>query len=62
MPELPEVETTKRGLEPLIVDRKIISVHIYKKKASLGNPQTSYSYLKKSNHPENIETCKIFTN
>ena len=32
MPELPEVETTKRGLEPLIVDRKIISVHIYKKK------------------------------
>ena len=37
MPELPEVETTKRGLEPLIVDRKITSVHIYKKKASLGN-------------------------
>ena len=32
MPELPEVETTRRGLEPLIVDRKINSVHIYKKK------------------------------
>ena len=32
MPELPEVETTRRGLEPLIVDRKILSVHIYKKK------------------------------
>jgi formamidopyrimidine-DNA glycosylase len=31
MPELPEVETTRRGLEPLIVDRKILSVHIYKK-------------------------------
>ena len=32
MPELPEVETTRRGLEPLIVERKILSVHIYKKK------------------------------
>ena len=32
MPELPEVETTKRGLEPLIINRTIISVHIYKKK------------------------------
>tara|TARA_B110000305_G_scaffold64762_1_gene72277 strand:- start:672 stop:1484 length:813 start_codon:yes stop_codon:yes gene_type:complete len=32
MPELPEVETTRRGLEPLIVNRKILSVHIYKKK------------------------------
>jgi formamidopyrimidine-DNA glycosylase len=32
MPELPEVETTRRGLEPLIVDRIILSVHIYKKK------------------------------
>ena len=31
MPELPEVETTRRGLEPLIVDRKIISTHIYNK-------------------------------
>jgi len=31
MPELPEVETTRRGLEPLIVERKILSVHIYKK-------------------------------
>jgi formamidopyrimidine-DNA glycosylase len=32
MPELPEVETTRKGLEPLITDRKIISAHIYKKK------------------------------
>ena len=32
MPELPEVETTKRGLEPLIVNRRIVSAHIYKKK------------------------------
>ena len=32
MPELPEVETTRLGLNPLITDKKIISVHIYKKK------------------------------
>ena len=32
MPELPEVETTRRGLEPLIVDRKITSVQKKKKK------------------------------
>ena len=32
MQELPEVETTRKGLEPLITDRKIISAHIYKKK------------------------------
>ena len=32
MPELPEVETTLKGLEPLITDRKILSVQIYKKK------------------------------
>ena len=30
MPELPEVETTKRGLEPHIVNRQVISIHIYK--------------------------------
>ena len=32
MPELPEVETTRKGLKPLIANKKIISVHIYKKK------------------------------
>ena len=32
MPELPEVETTRKGLEPLIVDRIITSIHIYKEK------------------------------
>ena len=32
MPELPEVETTRLGLEPLITDKIIISTHIYKKK------------------------------
>jgi len=32
MPELPEVETTRRGLEALITDKEIISVHVYIKK------------------------------
>jgi formamidopyrimidine-DNA glycosylase len=32
MPELPEVETTRKGLEPLITNKKILSVNIYKKK------------------------------
>ena len=36
MPELPEVETTRLGLEPLITDKRIISVHIYIKKNSDG--------------------------
>jgi|JYMV01.1.fsa_nt_gi formamidopyrimidine-DNA glycosylase len=32
MPELPEVETTKRGLEPLIVNQTIAEVGIHRKK------------------------------
>ena len=32
MPELPEVETTRKGLERLITGRTILSVHIFKKK------------------------------
>jgi formamidopyrimidine-DNA glycosylase len=43
MPELPEVETTRKGLEPLIIDKKIISVHIYKKKLRWDIP----THLKK---------------
>ena len=31
MPELPEVETTRRGLEPLIVGRKIVATRIHQK-------------------------------
>ena len=31
MPELPEVETTKRGLEPHIVGRQVLSAQIYQK-------------------------------
>jgi len=32
MPELPEVETTRKGLEPLLTAKTILSVHLYKKK------------------------------
>ena len=31
MPELPEVETTKRGLEPHIVGKHVLSVGIHQK-------------------------------
>ena len=46
MPELPEVETTKRGLEPLIVNRKILSAHIYKKKLRWEIPSHLIDTLK----------------
>ena len=44
MPELPEVETTRKGLELLITNRKILSVRIYKKKLRWEIP----SHLKKT--------------
>ena len=46
MPELPEVETTRRGLEPLIVDRIITSIHIYKKKLRWEIPSHLVNTLK----------------
>ena len=46
MPELPEVETTRRGLEPLITDKKILSVHIYKKKLRWEIPSHLKNTLK----------------
>jgi len=46
MPELPEVETTRRGLEPLIVDRKITSIHIYKEKLRWEIPKHLVNTLK----------------
>ena len=49
MPELPEVETTRRGLEPLITGRKIISVHIYNKKLRWEIPTHLKSTLKDKN-------------
>ena len=46
MPELPEVETTRRGLEPLITDKKIVSIHIYKKKLRWDIPSHLTNTLK----------------
>ena len=46
MPELPEVETTKRGLEPLILNRRILSAHIYKKKLRWEIPSHLIETLK----------------
>ena len=46
MPELPEVETTKRGLEPLIVNRRILSAQIYKKKLRWEIPSHLIETLK----------------
>ena len=46
MPELPEVETTRRGLDPLITDKKIISIHIYKKKLRWEIPSHLTNTLK----------------
>ena len=46
MPELPEVETTKRGLEPLILNRRILSAHIYKKKLRWDIPSHLIETLK----------------
>ena len=31
MPELPEVETTKRGLEPRVVGKQVLSAQIHQK-------------------------------
>ena len=49
MPELPEVETTRRGLERLITDRRINSVHIYIKKLRWEIPSHLESTLKGRN-------------
>ena len=46
MPELPEVETTRRGLEPLVENRKVTSVHLYKKKLRWEIPSRIKSTLK----------------
>jgi len=49
VPELPEVETTRRGLEPLIVNRRILSVHIYKKKLRWEVPSHLIETLSQKN-------------
>ena len=32
MPELPEVETTRRGIEPHVVGRRIVAVHVHERR------------------------------
>jgi len=39
MPELPEVETIKRGLGRLIIDKKILEVKIYNEKSFMGDKE-----------------------
>jgi len=46
VPELPEVETTRLGLEPLIINHKVLSVHIYKKKLRWEIPSHLIKTLK----------------
>ena len=40
MPELPEVETTRRGLEPYAVGRQIVAVHVYDRRLRWPVPRT----------------------
>jgi len=40
MPELPEVETTRRGIEPRLVGRRIVSVHVYDARLRWPVPST----------------------
>ena len=51
MPELPEVETTRKGLEPLITYKKVVSAHIYKKKLRWEIPP----HLKKTLKDQSIK-------
>jgi formamidopyrimidine-DNA glycosylase len=46
VPELPEVETTRRGLEPLIINRRVLSAHIYKEKLRWEIPSHLIETLK----------------
>ena len=36
MPELPEVETIRRGLEKYILNKKIVQIKVLEKKSFLG--------------------------
>ena len=40
MPELPEVETTRRGLAPLVVGRRVIAMHVYDRRLRWSVPST----------------------
>ncbi|MBE9516420.1 MAG: bifunctional DNA-formamidopyrimidine glycosylase/DNA-(apurinic or apyrimidinic site) lyase [Proteobacteria bacterium] len=46
MPELPEVETTRRGIQPLLRDRRITAVHIRQAKLRWPVPRSLKTKLK----------------
>ena len=46
MPELPEVETTKRGLESHIVGRQVLSVGIHQKQLRWEIPSHLHTTIK----------------
>ena len=46
MPELPEVETTRRGVQPLLCNRRIVTVHIRQGKLRWPVPPSLRSKLK----------------
>lgn len=45
MPELPEVETVKRGLEKLILKRKIRKVEVFCEKSFVGDPEAVVGHM-----------------
>jgi formamidopyrimidine-DNA glycosylase len=40
MPELPEVETTRRGLAPLIIGQRVAAMHVYDRRLRWSVPST----------------------
>ena len=59
MPELPEVETTRKGLEPLITYKKVVSAHIYKKKLRWEIPFHLKKNTQGSKYKKNLQACKV---
>ena len=45
MPELPEVETTRRGIEPHAVDRKIVALQLHERRLRWRLTNTAYARL-----------------
>src|SRR5207249_80228 len=40
MPELPEVETTRQGLAPLVVGQRVAAMHVYDRRLRWSVPST----------------------
>jgi len=66
MPELPEVETTKRGLEQHIVGKQVLSAQIYQKQLRWEVPShlpttIKGGLLKKSRDVQSIYSSNLAT-